>query len=58
MIEVERVNGQKLWINPEFIKFVESTPDTVVTMKDNEKLLLRTPYTEIIRKIEQHHGGA
>ncbi|MBK9293544.1 MAG: flagellar FlbD family protein [Oligoflexia bacterium] len=57
MIEVERVNGQKIWINPNLIKFLEATPDTVVTMRDNEKLLLRTPLTELIQKIQKHHGG-
>ena len=51
MIEVEKVNGQKLWLNPDFIKFMESTPDTVVTLRDGEKLLLRTPVDEILRKI-------
>lgn len=56
MIEVERVNGQKIWINPDLIKFVETTPDTVVTMHDNEKLLLRTPYEELLRRIQQHGG--
>jgi flagellar protein FlbD len=53
MIEVERVNGQKLWINPELIKFMEMTPDTVITMMNDEKLILRTKVDEIIRKINQ-----
>lgn len=51
MIEVERVNGQKLWINPEYIKSIEKTPDTVVTMHDGEKLLLRTTLDDLLRKI-------
>ncbi len=57
MIEVERVNGQKLWINPSFIKFIEKTPDTVVTMDNNEKLLLRTSIEELKRMMDQHLGG-
>ena len=51
MIEVERVNGSKMLINPDLIKIIETTPDTVVTFTDGEKIMLRTPPTEIVRMI-------
>jgi flagellar protein FlbD len=51
MIEVERVNGNKMLINPDLIKFIETTPDTVVTFTDGEKIILRTRPTEMIRLI-------
>ena len=51
MIEVERVNGQKMLINPDLIKFIETTPDTVVTFTDGEKIMLRTRPTEIVQLI-------
>ena len=51
MIEVERVNGNKMLINPDLIKFIETTPDTVVTFTDGEKIILRTRPTDIIRMI-------
>ncbi|MDZ4676239.1 MAG: flagellar FlbD family protein [Oligoflexia bacterium] len=51
MIDVERVNGQKMFINPDLIKFIEITPDTVVTFTDGEKILLRTKPDEIMQKI-------
>ncbi len=57
MIEVERVNGLKFWINPDMIKFIESTPDTVLTLMNDDKLILRTTVDEIIRKINQHRLG-
>jgi flagellar protein FlbD len=54
MIEVERVNGIKLYINPDLIKFIEVTPDTVITFTDNEKIILRTKPDEIISKILEY----
>jgi flagellar protein FlbD len=54
MIEVERVNGQKMLINPDLVKFIEMTPDTVVTFTDGEKILLRTKANEIVEKIIEY----
>jgi len=54
MIEVERVNGHKMLINPDLVKFIESTPDTVVTFTDGEKIILRTKPQEIIERIVEY----
>lgn len=54
MIEVERINGQKMMINPDLVKFIEVTPDTVVTFTDGEKIILRTKPQEIIDRIVQY----
>jgi flagellar protein FlbD len=51
MIEVERVNGNKMLINPDLIKFIETTPDTVVTFTDGEKIMLRTLPDTIVKMI-------
>jgi len=51
MIEVERVNGSKMLLNPDLIKFIETTPDTVVTFTDGEKIILRTRPADIVRLI-------
>lgn len=51
MIEVERVNGQKILVNPDLIRVIEMAPDTVVTFTDGEKILLRTKPEEIVERI-------
>ena len=44
MIKVARLNGLPLWINPDQIRWVESTPDTIVTFTDGTKIaILSTP---------------
>ena len=54
MIEVERVNGQKMLINPDLVKMIEMAPDTIVTFTDGDKIILRTKPQEIIEKIIEY----
>jgi len=37
-------------INAELIQFVEETPDTVVTLTNHEKVLVKESADEVIRK--------
>jgi len=41
MIRLTRLNDRPLVVNAELIKFVEETPDTVITLRDNEKILVK-----------------
>lgn len=46
MIEVTRLNGSILFLNPDLIISAEATPDTVITLTTGDKLLVReTPET-------------
>ncbi len=39
-------------LNAEQIKFVESTPDTIITMAtENEKLMVKEGVEEVVRKV-------
>lgn len=53
MIEVTRLNGSIYFINPDMILTLEATPDTVITLTNNEKLMVKeTPQQLIDRYIE------
>ena len=41
MIEVTKMNGQKLLINPDLMEMVEETPDTVVTLTTGRKIIIK-----------------
>lgn len=41
MIEVTRLNGTKILINPDLIEFVEETPDTVITFTTGRKIIVK-----------------
>ncbi|MBO4375847.1 MAG: flagellar FlbD family protein [Lachnospiraceae bacterium] len=41
MIEVTKMNGQKVLINPDLMELVEETPDTVVTLTTGRKIIIK-----------------
>jgi flagellar protein FlbD len=41
MILLTRLNNQSLTVNSDLIKFIEQSPDTVITLLNGEKLLVR-----------------
>lgn len=41
MIQVTRLNGTILFLNPELIEMVERTADTVITLVNDKKLIVR-----------------
>ena len=43
MINVTRLNGKQIMINAELIESVEETPDTVVTLTDGKKFVVKEP---------------
>ncbi len=43
MIHVTRLNGLPVVINAELIKFVEATPDTLISLTTGEKIMVREP---------------
>ena len=50
MIALTRLNGQTFVINAEKIRYIESTPDTVVCCDTGEKMMVREPLAEVMRK--------
>lgn len=50
MIELTRLNGSRLSINCDLIKYAESAPDTVLTLVTGEKLVVLEPRSEVMRR--------
>ena len=50
MIRLTRLNGQPFVLNAEKIRFVESTPDTVVCCDTGEKLMVKETLEEVMRR--------
>ena len=40
MIRLTRLNSQPITVNSDLIKFVESNPDTVITLVNGDKILV------------------
>jgi flagellar protein FlbD len=41
MIEVTRLNGSKILINPHLLELVEESPDTVLTLTTGRKIIVK-----------------
>jgi flagellar protein FlbD len=50
MIALTRLNGQPFVINADKIRYIESTPDTIVCCDTGDKLLVREPLQEVMRR--------
>lgn len=51
MIQVTKLSGSQYFVNAETIDFVETTPDTVLTLSSGKKLIVKERPEEIIEKI-------
>lgn len=51
MIKVSRINGKEFVINSELIEFVESTPDTVISLTTGKKVVVQESVDDIINKV-------
>ncbi len=47
MIEITKLNGQKVLINPSLIEMVEETPDTVISLTTGRKIIVKESRQEI-----------
>jgi flagellar protein FlbD len=51
MIQLTKINGHQIVLNPDLIEYIEETPDTVITLTNNDKIIVRDRMTEIIDKV-------
>jgi Uncharacterized protein, possibly involved in motility len=48
MIRLTRRNGNRFVLNAELIKFVEEVPDTIITLRDGEKVLVSESADDVV----------
>ena len=51
MIQLTRLNNTRLAVNSDLIKYVEEAPDTVITLLNGEKLVVRETTEQIIERV-------
>lgn len=51
MIKVTRLNHSELWVNAELIEFIEATPDTVISLINNTKIIAKESPQEIVEAV-------
>lgn len=51
MIQLTRLNNTRLAVNSDLIKYVEEAPDTVITLLNGEKLVVRETTEQVIERV-------
>jgi len=54
MIKVTRLNDSAMVINVEKIQSVQSTPDTLITFTNHDKIMVKEPMEEVSQRIVEY----
>jgi len=57
VIEVTKINGVKILVNPHLFEVVEETPDTVITLTTGKKFIVKESRQEIKNLVELYRKG-
>ncbi|MCG8514342.1 MAG: flagellar FlbD family protein [Halanaerobiales bacterium] len=55
MIKLKKINGEEIVVNASLIESIQSTPDTVLTLTSNKKILLMDEVDEVIEKVINYY---
>lgn len=53
MIQLTRLNNHPLVVNSDLIKFVEQAPDTVITLVNGDKIVVRETAQDVLERVVQ-----
>ncbi len=51
MIQLTRLNGHPLVVNSDLIKYVEQSPDTVITLVNGDKIVVRESAQDVLERV-------
>ena len=54
MIEITKLNGTRILINPDLIEIIESTPDTVISLTTGRKINVKESRQEINNLVKSY----
>ena len=57
MIDLTRLNGHRLVVNCDLIKFVEATPDTTISLVTGEKLIVLESCDQLVALVRAYRSS-
>ena len=54
MIEITKMNGQKVLVNPDLIELVEETPDTVISLVTGKKIIVKESRQDVKNLVKSY----
>jgi flagellar protein FlbD len=58
MIHLTRLNDRPFVLNADLIKLIENAPDTVITLLNGEKLVVKETIDEILARVAAFHRAS
>ncbi len=58
MIKLTKINDQQFYINCDLMEFIESTPDTIISLTTGKKIIVKESADEVIDKIIEFKSRA
>ncbi len=57
MIEIKKLNDQVIILNADLIEFIESTPDTMITLSTGRRIVVKDSVDEVVDKVLEYRRG-
>jgi len=54
MIKLTRGNGKEVILNAELIQYVEATPDTIITLTTNQRIIVKETLDTVVQKVIEY----
>ncbi len=54
VIKVNRLNGEEIVVNADLIEIVKSTPDTIIKLTTNKKILVEESVEDVIDEVIEY----
>jgi flagellar protein FlbD len=54
MIEVTKLNGERVFVNADHIEIVEAQPDTVLVLANGKHIIVREKVEEVVRRAVEY----
>ena len=51
MIRVTRLDNRELVVNADHVEFVESTPETIISLTSGRKVVVKETVDEVVRRV-------
>ena len=55
MITLHRLNGSKFMLNPDHIELMEETPDTIITLMNDKKYMVKEKSQDVLNLIVEYN---
>jgi len=57
MILVHRLKGEPMYLNSDLVEYIETTPDTVITLLDGRRIVVQDPASEVVDRVRDFRAA-